>query len=83
MVMELKALDGEHHVGFVDTTPKEMEGKEFTFYHNAKNDIESYRQKLYVSIPLTPFKNDLQQGDTLRIVVNTYDKGIIRQEFAM
>lgn len=83
MVMELKALDGEHHVGFVDTTPKEMEGKEFTFYHNANNDIESYRQKLYVSIPLTPFKNDLQQGDTLRIVVNTYDKGIIRQEFAM
>lgn len=83
MVIELKALKGEHHIGFVDTTLEGMHGKEFTFYHNANNDIESYRQKLYASIPLAPFKNNLQQGDTLRIVVNTYDKGVIQQEFVM
>lgn len=83
IVIELKALEGEHHIGFVDTTPEGMQGKEFTFYHNANNDIESYRQKLYASIPLAPFKSNLQQGDTLRLVVNTYDKGVIQQEFAM
>lgn len=79
MVIELKALDGQHNIGFVDTTPKGMEGKEITFYHHSNDDVESYRQKLYSSIPLTPI--DLQKDDTLRFVINTYDEGIICQEF--
>lgn len=83
IVIELKALDGKHHIGFVDTTPEGMQGKEFTFFHNANNDTESYRQKLYASIPIAPFESDLQQGDTLRFVINTYDKGIILQEYVM
>ena len=52
-----------------------MQGKEFTFYHRVIDDVESYRQKLYGSIPLVPFKESLGQGDTLRFVVNTYDEG--------
>ena len=52
-----------------------MQGKEFTFYHRVIDDVESYRQKLYGSIPLAPFKESLGQGDTLRFVVNTYDEG--------
>lgn len=83
MVLELKALNGKHSIGFVDTTPEGMEGKEFSFYHAANDDVESYRQKLYASIPLVPFVNDLQLGDTLRFVVNTYDKGPIQKEFVM
>lgn len=83
MVLELKALSGQHSIGFVDTTPKEMRGKEFTLYHDAQGDIESYRQKLHASIPLTPFHTDLQQGDTLRLVINLYDKGISQWEFIM
>jgi hypothetical protein len=83
IVIELKALDGEHHIGFIDTTPRGMRGKEFTFFHNANNDTESYHQRLYASIPLAPFKSDLQQGDTLRLAVNTYDEGIILQEYVM
>ena len=79
MVIELKALDGQHNIGFVDTTPKGMEGKEITFYHHSNDDVESYRQKLYSSIPLTPIA--LQKDDTLRFVINTYDEGIICQEF--
>ena len=83
MVIEVKALNGKHSIGFVDTTPEGLQGKEFTFYHKVINDIESYRQRLYGSIPLTPFKDKLQQGDTLRFVINTYDKGIQRIEFTM
>lgn len=74
-VLEVKALNGKHSIGFVDTTPETMQGKEFTFYHRVIDDVESYRQKLYGSIPLAPFKESLGQGDTLRFVVNTYDEG--------
>lgn len=79
MVIELKALDGKHYIGFIDTTPEGMQGKEITFYHHAE-DIESHRKKLYGSIPLNP---SLQQGDTLRFVINTYDKGVTRREFVL
>ena len=60
-----------------------MQGKEFTFYHRVISDVESYRQKLYGSIPLAPFSNALQEGDTLRFVINTYDEGITLREFVM
>ena len=74
-VLEVKALNGKHSIGFVDTTPEGMQGKEFTFYHRVIDDVESYRQELHGSIPLSPFHDCLQQGDTLRFVVNTYDEG--------
>lgn len=79
--LEIKALDGKHSIGFVDTTPEGMHGKEFTFYHKVISDVESYRQKLYGSIPLLPFRESLQPNDTLRFVVNLYDKGIATYEF--
>ena len=81
MVIEVKALNGQHAIDFVDTTPEGMQGKEFTFYHRVIKDVESYRQRLYGSIPLAPFGDALQQGDTLRFVVNTYDKGLTAYEF--
>lgn len=82
-VLEIKALNGKHSIGFVDTTPQGMKGKEFTFYHRIIDDVESYRQKLYGSIPLTPFDEQLQQGDTLRFVINTYDEGNRRYEYIL
>lgn len=81
MVIEMKALDIQHNVDFIDTTPPGMHGKEFTFYHDACGDIESYRQKLLASIPLAPF--ELKKGDTVRLVINLYKKGITRWEFVM
>ena len=83
MVLEVKALNGKHSIGFVDTTPTGMNGKEFTFYHEVVDDVEAYRQKLYGSIPLGPFSEWLLQGDTLRFVVNQYDKGISTYEYVM
>ena len=83
MTIELKALNSMHIIGFVDTTPKDMQGKEFCFYHDANGDIESHRRKLYASIPLSPFASELHQGDTLRLVINEYDKGITRYEFVL
>ena len=76
-IIEVKALNGKHNIGYIDTTPEEMHGKEVTFYHHVVSDVEAYRQKLYGSIPLDA---SLQQGDTLRFVVNTYDEGI--QQYA-
>lgn len=83
MVLEIKALNGKHSIGYVDTTPEGMQGKEFTFYHEVISDVESYRQKLYGSIPLAPFSEQLQPGDTLRFVVNTYDKRNASYEFTL
>lgn len=83
MVIEIKALEGKHAIGFVDTTPEGMNGKEFTFYHDANNDTESYRQQLYISIPLAPFASELQQSDTLRFVINQFEEGLTRREFVL
>ena len=81
-VLEIKALDGsKHSIAYIDTTPEGMNGKEFTFFHHVGNDVESYRQKFYGSIPLIPFSENLQQGDTLRFVVNTHDKGQQQHSF--
>lgn len=81
-VLEVKALDGsKHSIYYIDTTPEGMNGKEFTFYHHVDNDVESYRQKVYGSIPLAPFSENLQQGDTLRFVVNTHDNGLQQHSF--
>lgn len=83
MVIELKALNGQHSIGFVDTTPDAMHGKEISFYHRVIEDVEAYRQKVYCSLPLAPFDGYLQQGDTLRLVINLYDEGVTELEFAM
>lgn len=83
MVIELKALNGQHSIGFVDTTPETMRGREVTFYHRVIEDVEAYRQKVYCSLPLAPFDGYLQQGDTLRLVINLYDEGVTELEFAM
>lgn len=83
MVIELKALNVQHSIGFVDTTPEGMKGKEFTLYHDAHGDIESYRKRLYASIPLASFNADLQRGDTLRLVINLYEEGMSQREFVM
>lgn len=84
MVIEIKGLEAKkHRVGFVDTTPDGMRGKEITFLHHNDGDVESYRQKLYGSVPLAPFKETLQEGDTLHFVINTYDEGVTRLAFAM
>lgn len=82
-VLEIKALNGKHSIGYVDTTPEGMKGKEFTFYHRVISDVESYRQKFYGSIPLNPFSEQLLQGDTLRFVVNTYEEGNKKFEYIM
>lgn len=79
-VIEVKALNGKHNVGYIDTTPKDMHGKEITFYHHVVSDVEAYRQKFYGSIPLDA---SLQQGDTLRFVVNTYDEGMKKINFPL
>ena len=84
-VIDHSVIKGEffamHAIGFVDTTPEGMHGKEFTFYHRVVNDVESYRQQLHGSIPLYPFEKDLQPNDTLRFIVNLYDKGLTAYDF--
>ena len=79
MVIEIKGLDmSRHRIGFVDTTPSGMQGREIAFYHEDLGDEEAYRQKLYASIPLAQL---LPTGSTLRFVINTHDEGMVEYEF--
>lgn len=83
MVIEIKGLDmSRHRIGFVDTTPHLMWGQEITFYHEDLGDEEAYRHKLYASIPLHPLAQ-LLPGSTVRLVINTYDEGMVEYEFRM
>lgn len=84
LIIEIKGLDmSRHTVGFVDTTPLLMRGQEITFYHHTRDDEQAYRQKLYASIPLHPLAHLLPAGSTLRLVINTYDEGMVVYEFSI
>lgn len=52
-----------------------------TLYHDRKDDVEGYYQKVYLSVPLWAYKNILQKGDQIVFRLNTYQEGMISRTF--
>lgn len=53
----------------------------FLLYHDNKEDTEAYRKKHVLSLPLSPYKSILKQGDTVSITIQTYKEGLSTYTF--
>ena len=74
IIVQLLSLNGEHHLGVFDTTEEGAAGVDLTLLHKNVDDAESYRQSIYMSIPLE--KYHLLKGDTVRFHANVYNEGM-------
>lgn len=74
IIIQLLSLNGEHHLGVFDTTEEGATGMDLTLLHKNAGDAESYRQSIYMSIPLE--KCHLLMGDTIRFHANVYNEGM-------
>lgn len=74
IILQLFSLNGKHHLGVLDTTEEGKAGIDLTLIHKSVDDVESYRQRIYMSIPLE--KCDLSSGDTIRFHANLYNEGM-------
>ena len=74
-----------HEVGVVCDTLMQHEGGlqhlHLRLYHNQNNAPEYYTSRNYLSIPLKKSPYHLGKGDTISIVVNTYDGEVCKQFF--
>lgn len=50
-------------------------------YHDRNNDVEGFSTKVYLSVPLWSYANELQKGDKIIFTLNTYKEGVTSRSF--
>ena len=85
LVLQIMVKDQEHRLAFIDhgITPN-ADGTQtltLTLYHDRKNDVEGFDEKVYLSVPLWHYKEKLNEGDTIVFQLNTYKEGITSRTF--
>lgn len=85
MVLDVMGKDKTHILNFVDKGIKDNEDGSktltITIFHNQNGDYEAFTRKVYASIPLWPYENELSDGDKIEITINTYKEGITTRVF--
>jgi hypothetical protein len=85
LVLQIMVKDQEHHLAFIDNgITLNADGTQtltLTLYHDRKNDVEGFDEKVYLSVPLWHYKEKLNEGDTIVFQLNTYKEGITSRTF--
>lgn len=84
MILQVKIKDEKHTYHFIDEGIKEENGiriLDLRLYHDNRNDYEAYTHQVYLSVPLTSYRDQLKEGDKIRFSINTYNQGIIQKTF--
>lgn len=72
MVLEVMVHDVRHDFGFaveqIDSTNMRI-----ILCHDRKTDIEGFYEKVYASVPLSPYAEWLNKGNALEFCINTSD----------
>lgn len=75
MILLVKAQNGKHTFRFVEdsliTSPTGRHTLCLSLYHDAGDDVQAYTQKAYLSVPLLPYSDSLNEGDTLLMRIPT------------
>lgn len=75
IILLVKAQNGKHLFRFIDegmiSSADGVNTFSFSLYHDAAGDVEAYTQKVYLSIPLSPYAEYLSVGDTLSFAIPT------------
>lgn len=85
MVLQVMMKDKAHSFSFIENgTTIDEEGTQtltLTLFHDSKEDTEAFDQKVYLSIPLWPYQNQLNPGDVIQLLLNTYEEGMISRTY--
>ena len=85
LVLQIMVKDQEHRLAFIDNgITRNADGTQtltLTLYHDRKNDVEGFDEKVYLSVPLWHYKEKLNEGDTIVFQLNTYKEGITSRTF--
>ena len=80
-VAEVKVKDKQHSFSFIDKgcrgNSNGTKTLQILLSHDKNNDIEGFTEKVYLSIPLWPYENELRTGDSICFEVNTVKEGYI------
>lgn len=85
MVLLVQVKDQPHEYRFVEESITTGENGShtlcFSLGHNRKDDYEAYTEKVFMSLPLSPYKEVLQDGDCIVFSLNTYKEGMVSRTF--
>lgn len=85
MVLDIMAKDKTHIMNFVysgmENNPDNSKTLKITVFHDQNGDYEAFTKKAYASVPLWPYKDELSEGDKVKIIINTYKEGQTTREF--
>lgn len=78
MVLLPKVKEEKHAFHFIEegiTVEEGVRTLNLRLYHDRGNDFEAFTEKVYLSVPLWAYADDLKEGDKVRFTVNTYKDG--------
>lgn len=86
ITLEVKAQDGKHKFGFIEDeviTNTEIGKSEvyLTLYHDARDDVQAYTQRAYLSVPLQQYAVNGIRSVTIHFNLLTYSGKIETYDF--
>lgn len=85
LILQVMIKDQPHDFAFIDQgITCDSIGKQtlsITLFHNRNNDVEGFYRKVYLSIPLWHYKNQLNTGDIIQLYINTYEEGMTNRTY--
>ena len=78
-VVEVMVKDKKHSFAFIDKgyryNSNGTKTLQLLLSHDRDNDIEGFTEKVYLSIPIWTYENELQAGDSICFELNTVKEG--------
>ena len=85
MVLQIMVKNQEHELSFIEngitTNADGTQALTLTLYHDRKNDVEGYNEKIYLSVPLWHYQEVLNKGDQIVLQLNTYKEGMTLRNY--
>ncbi len=78
MVLLSKVKEEKHAFHFIEegiTVEEGVRTLNLRLYHDRGNDFEAFTEKVYLSVPLWTYADNLKEGDKVRFTINTYKEG--------
>ena len=85
LILKIKKKNKMHLYGFVEEeltiSDKGPSKLMLTLFHDRKDDVEAFDEKLYFSVPLKSYESVLQKGDSIIFQLQTYEEGMTSRTF--
>lgn len=78
LILRVKVKDTPHRFHFIEEGISQEGGVRtlnLRLYHDRCGDYEAFEEKMYLSVPLLDYQEQLKKGDKIRFALNTYKEG--------